>query len=231
VVAVHQPNYLPWQGYFHKFAASDTFVFLDDAQYSKNSYINRTQMLSNGRARWLTVPVTVHLGDAINSVTAARPDWRAEHLRMLASYYWGTPHVAAVLSWIEAVFALIADDWLLARANRSLVEAVADMLGCARRTVAASEVSPCQAKGGDRLVELVHALAPGAVYLSGQGGAKYQQPEAFAAAGLELRYDVFDMPAYPQAAPSFVPGLSILDAVFSLGWEEASKLVLPAAAW
>ena len=76
VVAVHQPNYLPWLGYFYKIACADVFIFLDDVQFSKNSYINRVRILHAQRSHWLTIPVSVTLGDPINRVRPARADWR-----------------------------------------------------------------------------------------------------------------------------------------------------------
>ncbi|MCK4820225.1 WbqC family protein, partial [bacterium] len=57
IVGIHQPNYLPWLGYFYKIARSDIFVFLDNAQYSKNSFINRNKIKTPQGAAWLTVDV------------------------------------------------------------------------------------------------------------------------------------------------------------------------------
>ena len=68
VVAVHQPNILPWVGYFQKLMNSDTFIFLDDVQFSKGSYTNRVQININGEAKWLTIPVSSSLGALINSI-------------------------------------------------------------------------------------------------------------------------------------------------------------------
>src|ERR1043165_5716491 len=89
IVAIHQPNYFPWLGYFAKMARSDAFVFLDDVQYSKNSYINRVQIKGK---EWLTVPVSHHLGDPINRVQCADPRWRAKHLDKLRATYAKTAH-------------------------------------------------------------------------------------------------------------------------------------------
>src|SRR3546814_3690829 len=87
IVAIHQPNYLPWLGYFHKIARADVFVFLDDVQFSKNGYTNRVRILGDGAARWLTIPAAVHLGDPIGAVRPARPDWcrSEEHTSELQS--------------------------------------------------------------------------------------------------------------------------------------------------
>ena len=68
VVAIHQPNYLPWLGYFAKISEADEFVFLDDVQYSKNSYTNRVKVLHADKPRWLTVPVSFRYGDTLSLI-------------------------------------------------------------------------------------------------------------------------------------------------------------------
>ena len=72
---------------------------------------------------------------------------------------------------------------------------------------------------------IVLKLAPGGTYLSGKGGGGYQDPAKFEKAGLKLAYSGFSQPQYPQGGANFVPGLSVLDAVFHLGWKGAAALV------
>ena len=81
------------------------------------------------------------------------------------------------------------------------------------------------ATGDDRLVALVRACGEGASYLSGRGGAKYQDPGKFSAAGIPLVYTDFVHPIYDQGRADFVSGLSIFDALFHLGWERTAALV------
>ena len=57
IVAIHQPNYIPWLGFFYKIAKSDIFIFLDDVQYTKNSFINRNKIKTSQGSIWLTLPV------------------------------------------------------------------------------------------------------------------------------------------------------------------------------
>src|SRR6185437_12701710 len=71
-------KYFPWLGYFSKMLQADVFIFLDDAQYTKNSYINRVQVLCNGLAKWLTIPVRVPLGTAIRDA-APSAEWVEAH--------------------------------------------------------------------------------------------------------------------------------------------------------
>jgi len=84
IVSIHQPNYFPWLGYFYKIVNSDVFVFLDNVQFSKNSYINRVQIYGKDeKVRWLTVPVSVHLGQLIEEVHPSSIDWRSKHLDII----------------------------------------------------------------------------------------------------------------------------------------------------
>ena len=82
-IGIHQPNYFPWVGYFHKIARVKKFIFLDNVQYSKGSYINRVQLLLNDEVRWLTVPCKPKLGTEINEVRVVCNDWQEQHLNKI----------------------------------------------------------------------------------------------------------------------------------------------------
>ena len=224
-VAIHQPNYLPWLGYFAKIARADRFIFLDDVQFSKGSYTNRVQVLSAKGPRWLSVPVEVHLGDPIAKVMP-RPGWARSHADMLRNEYRQAAHFKAAWPELEAMLRA-APEADLAAVNIHLVMALAGRLGLKCVFSRSSEFSTTGA-ADDRLVELTAAVAPGGSYLSGKGGAKYQDPPKFAAAGLGFAYLGFSHPQYPQgemAPDGFVPGLSVADAVLHLGWAGAATLL------
>lgn len=227
IVAIHQPNYMPWLGYFRKIAEADAFVFLDDVQYSKNSYINRVRIADARGARWLTVSVSARLGMRIDEVVPARADWRDAHLSSLRNAYRDAAAFRAVWPDIEALYAA-AGGHDLASINRALIEGAVRRLGLACRFHASSAFDVGDASADDRLVRLVAVIDTGGAYLSGRGGARYQDPDKFAAAGLELRYLDFVHPVYDQGRVPFEPGLSLLDAVFRLGWEGTAALIAPA---
>lgn len=231
IVAIHQPNYAPWLGYFHKIARADAFVFLDDAQFSKNSYINRVQIDGGGAPRWLTVPVRVTFGDPINRVMPAEPEWRRRHLDTLRHYYRAAAHFRPMWAALEEIYAsLPAGD--LAASNRALILAIAERLGLRCRFVLASTISTGGALSDSRLVALVRAVAGEgrAVYLSGRGGAAYQDAAKFSEAGIALSYSDFVHPTYAQAGPGFLPGLSVIDALFHAGWDDTARMLREAAA-
>ena len=225
VVAIQQPNYMPWLGYFYKIAAADVFVFLDDVQFSKNSYINRAKILGNGESRWLSVAVSVHLGDAICAVRPTREDWSDAHLDTLRTFYGNAEAFDAVWPRVQEIYRSALGK-NIAAINRALVEDLAGEMGLACRFVASSEIETGTATGDDRLVAIMSVLAPGGTYLSGKGGSNYQEPRKFANAGITLRYSDFRPPTYDQGGSDFVPGLSVLDAVFRMGWRGAADLLM-----
>ena len=227
-VAIHQPNYLPWLGYFHKIASVDIFVFVDDVQFSKNSYINRVQVLGPSGPRWLTVPVSYHFGNTIREVRPAVSDWPSRHLDTLHTLYASAPAFKEV--WVrvkELLLSLPQTD--LATINRHLVENLSKEFGLSPKFFASSEINVHGKVSDNRLIELVKAVAPSGVYLSGKGAAGYQDPEKFKQAGLGFRYLDFQHPVYDQARTPFQPGLSVLDVLFRLGWSGTADLIVSTA--
>ena len=225
IVAIHQPNYLPWLGYFYKIAKSDVFIFLDDVQFSKNSYINRVQVLSPGGPKWLTVPVSYHFGDPINMVRPANDDWPTRHLDTLLNYSRSAPCFRAVWPHVQEMYRGIAGSDL-ATINRHLVEGIAGALGITCEFTLSSAFPVAGLTSDDRLTALVSAVDSQGTYLSGRGGEGYQDTEKFNDAGLGFRYTDFQHPSYEQRGGQFIEGLSVLDAVFNLGWAGVAELII-----
>lgn len=229
VVAIHQPNYLPWLGYFAKMARSDVFVFLDDVQFSKGSFSNRVKIgtLHDG-GRWLTVPIRVHLGNLISEILPSSSDWANRHVEILRDAYRSAPNFKNVFPELEAIFSDAARYETLSAININIVTAIARRLDTECVMVNSSTFS-ISAQSDDRLIAIVSAISPSATYLSGSGGAAYQDPEKFKRAGLGFRYINFEHPIYDQRVETgtrlFTPGLSIVDALFNIGWEQTSNLI------
>jgi hypothetical protein len=120
---------------------------------------------------------------------------------------------------VEKLYSALDPDATLAAINSQLVMETSGLLGLTCRfAFASAHPNSAGLSGGDRLVDIV-TQAGGTAYLSGRGGAKYQDPAAFEAAGLDLVYTTFQPSPYPQVSEEFAPGLSVLDAVFNLGFE------------
>jgi len=217
VVAIHQPNYVPWLGYFSKIARADIFVFLDDVQFTKGGYTNRVKILSPAGPRWITVPVSLHLGDLICEVEISRSDWVRSHMSLLQGCYQQAPHFNKVWGELQEIYSG-ATQRIISELNIYLLRRLCERTGLEKKFHLSSSFE-VQGKGDDRLVALMERLAPGGTYLSGKGGAKYQEPKKFLEAGFGFKYVEFEHPRYDQGGGAFLEGLSVLDAVFHTGFE------------
>lgn len=227
LVAIHQPTFLPWLGWWDKLVRADVFVVLDDVQFPKKggTWMNRVRMLVGGQARWVTVPVdrAFHGTRAVREmrVDPAKP-WRDEILRTVASSYASAPHLHAVLPALEE--ALAVETELLCELNERAIRILAERLELDAAKLVRQSALGVSGRGTRLLVELTRSVG-GDTYLSGDGADGYLEEDAFAGAGLELRYQEFSPPPYPQSVAGHVPGLSIVDALMSCGWEGVRRLV------
>ena len=92
IVSIHQPDYLPWLGYFNKIALSDVFIFLDDAQFSTDNIHNWNRIKSPQGELKIKIPVEQKLGYKINEVrTKDELGWREKHLKSISMFYKRAP--------------------------------------------------------------------------------------------------------------------------------------------
>lgn len=212
-VAIHQPNYLPWSGYFYKMFKCDIFIFLDDAQYTKNSFINRNRIKTPSGEQWLTVPVHGSLSDKINEVKAKDSLWKAKHIKTLQLNYCKAPYFNQYFEEIAGI--INGPENLVSDINIKLIRHIASILDAPCKFMMSSEIGS-EKTSDDRLIDLVLHVG-GDFYLSGKGGANYQHEEKFKAKGIRLEYYDFKPPIYPQLWKDFIPALSIIDLLFNCG--------------
>jgi len=223
IVAAHQPNYLPWAGYFYKMARCDVFVFLDSVQYSRTSYTARCSIKqSDGRASWLSVPV-LKKGRYFQNVNEVAIDnqkpWQSEHLKTLESCYSRAPHFKE-FAWLPEL--VCRQKWdNLSQLNRAVIIKLAGQMGLKTKFANLSELG-VKGKSTEMLVSLCNALKADE-YLSGSGGKNYLDQELFLQAGIDLKYTEYQPQPYPQLWGEFVPGLSVVDLLFNGGREATRK--------
>jgi hypothetical protein len=210
IVSIHQPAYLPWLGYFDRIAASDAFVFLDNVQFEKNSYTNRNRVKTAAGPLWLTVPVLSqgHLQKTLVDLEIDnRQDWKKKHLRSVEQNYRRAACFAERYERFAASYAPDAarlTELCYRQLNFWLQE-----LAIPTRVLRASEL-PVTGSKSELILALCRHLGA-TTYLSGPLGRSYLQQESFSAAGIELRYQNFVHPEYPQLFGEFMPALAVVD--------------------
>ena len=233
VVAIHQPNFLPWLGFFDKLARSDVFVLLDDVQFprtSKGTWINRVKLLVGGKEQWVTVPVVRAEGIA-RPIREVRIDetqpWRKKLVRTIEHNYRRSAHFGEVFPLVEALVATPTE--LLADFNERNVRRIGDELGLDTAKIVRSSHFETTGHSTDLLIELTRAVG-GTAYMPGGDAYLYQEDDKFSAAGLELVLQEFRHPTYPQPVEPPVHGLSIVDALLNCGVDGTRELVARTAA-
>ena len=229
LVAIHQPNFLPWLGYFDKLARADVFVLLDDVQFprtSKGTWMNRVKLLVGGKEQWVTVPIVRAEGSGRKVLDVRIDDaqpWRTKLLRTIELNYRRTPHFDATFPLVEEILAAPTDR--LAEFNERGVRRLADAVGLDTSKLVRSSELGAEGHATDLLIELTKAVGGTAYLTGGLAPEAYQEDEKFAAAGVELVYQRFEPPTYPQPVDPPVRGLSIVDALMNCGADGTAALI------
>jgi hypothetical protein len=220
---MHQPNYLPWLGYFYKLLKSDVFVLTDNCQFISGSYINRTIIKGAGGKEWLTIPIYSkgrRLQPIRDTEIVSPENCLAGHQITLRLRYGKSKFFDLYWPRLREVYS--RGFTTLADLNVAFIKEVCDLLAIKTQVRLATEF-PCGGTQTVRLVELCKAVGAD-VYLSGFGGRKYQDEQIFKANGIELRYTDFAHPHYEQRFGNFTEGLSIVDLLLNCG--PASRNIL-----
>jgi len=214
-VALHQPVYLPFPGYFQKMARADEFLVMDFVQLHRQSWQLRNRVKTAAGATWLSVPVYVkgRLGQLIRDVRVVEGPWRRKHWETLRQSYGAAPYWRDYADFFAATYARPWDR--LADLNLHLMLGMREMLGI---TTPLADAGAYEFEGAktDLVVDICRKLGATA-YLSSDGEAAYIEEEKFAAAALAHAYLGWEPTPYPQLHGDFIPGLSTVDVLFNCG--------------
>jgi hypothetical protein len=225
-VVIHQPDFAPYLGFFHRFLHADEFIALDHVQFvsgTSRSWMHRDKIKTPKGEQWLTLSTTkAPVGTAINKIALSRSvDWQRSNLDLIRENYRQAPY-------FDAVFPALAMAYedppsLMADFNLRVMDLLGEMLDARLPRKLSSTMHPTGTRN-EMLIDLL--TKSGAThYLSGTGARAYMTVEKFTKAGIEVVWQDFRHPVYPQLHGSFIPYLSTLDALFNCGIEGSRKLL------
>ena len=216
VFSGHQPNFIPYMGFFYKMFKSDIFVLDDDVQYSCTELQNSNFIKVNGQAHRITVPVHYHFGDPINRVEIDyNKGWREKLLKTLRMNYGKAPYFDLGYQLMEKH--LMETPYLLNNLNVGLLKDIATGFDLKCKILIASEDVPTPMKNNARNIFQCTQLG-GTVYYSGVGGRAYNDEAEYADAGIQIVYSDYKPVQYKQGKGGFIPNLSVLDYIFYNGF-------------
>ncbi|WP_419786691.1 WbqC family protein [Pseudodesulfovibrio sp.] len=218
IVAIQQPEHLPWLGFFDKMRRCDLYVLLDNVQFKKRYFENRNKILTANGPQWVTVPVISkgRYTQPINQVMIDNTvNWRRKYLGSVQAAYGRTPYFPELFPRLEAVinkeFSRLAD------LNIALIEMVRDFTGIDTPMRLASDILPDTDVHGSDLILALSRASGADHYISGPDGRNYLDLGSFLDANIKVSYHDYNHPAYEQTHGEFSSHMSAVDALFNVG--------------
>jgi hypothetical protein len=222
IVAVHQPQYLPWLGYFAKIESADVFVLLDSVQFKKNEWQNRNRIKTAAGWQWMTVPVTYQFPQRIREVAVDnRQRWQHKQRQAIVSNYRQAPWWDALVPFMEEILTRRWDS--LAMLNIFTVKSLAGILGIETPLYVASELPAFPDDPDERLIAITKHFGAD-TYLAGSGGREYMDLPRYEQSGIAVLFQDYRHPEYEQLFGAFEPFMSVVDLIFNHGKESLKIL-------
>lgn len=224
-LAIMQPYFFPYVGYFKLIESVDKFVFYDDVDFIKNGWINRNRIFVSGKVGYMTIPL---LGASSNQKicdvqTQKQSLWVRKLTEAVKQNYSKAPNFKACFELFNAVLEQEQDS--ISDYAKSSVLLTVEALGIDAEMVMSSKVyANEQLKSEDRILDICNKEQADE-YWNLPGGALLYEKESFASRGIDLKFVKPALVEYPQAGRDFEPGLSILDVMMFNSFDEARQLV------
>lgn len=224
-VAILQPAYLPWLGFFEQMSRCDIFVFLDDVQFTKNDWRNRNRIKTKDGIQWLTVPVLHKFGQKINEVTIDNKiKWQRKHLQALKTWYGKSRFYKDFIDKLEKIY---SSNWkYLIDIDLEISLWIKDTLRISCDIIRSSELNT---KSNDRQLRLIEICktADCNFFYEGKSGQNYIDVNLFKDNGITVEFQDYHHPYYHQLwlkEQGFISHLSIVDLLFNHGPESLAIL-------
>ena len=223
--SIMQPSYFPWAGYFNLIKEADLFVFLDDAQFSKNSWHKRNKILINCKESWIGLPIKKKRLNALLIETEIdnSKDWKNKHLKTLKQNYCKHPFKDETIEIFEFIEKL--DENNLAKFNIKIIKFISKKMNFNTKFINSSQLNISK-KRTAKIIEILNYFKASR-YISPIGATEYLIEDNFnKQTTVELIFQEFKPKNYAQfKCEKFVSHLSIIDIVANIGWKQTIKYV------
>jgi hypothetical protein len=223
-VAIMQPYFLPYIGYFQLISSVDKFIVYDNIKYTKKGWINRNRMLLNGKDTMFTLPLKKD-SDHLNIVQRElSSDFdRVKLLNQFKGAYSRAPYFQQTYPFLEHLISCDANN-LFRYLHFSLVE-TCHFLGIGTKICVSSDIDiDHELKGKDKVLSICDAM--GAVtYINTIGGTELYCKDDFASKEINLKFIKTKPLEYKQFEAAIVPWLSIVDVLMFNPLDTVYKII------
>jgi len=234
-LAITQPNFLPWLGYFELLDYVDVWVSLDNVQLSRGSFVLRNRVRRpEGAVEWVSVsiPKKLPLLSSIKDAPISDNGWQGRIVRKLESYYKNAPFRERFGDEVAELLTSNTNAPGLAALNETIIHEVSSWLGIEYEFHRASDLeASLQGSPQDKVFSLIRHFDAD-VYCNFASGvdAGLYDPVAFARKGVSLERQAYVHPSYSQHGGGFEPYLSVVDLLFETG-EQALQIIQSGRQW
>ncbi|MEK7448209.1 MAG: WbqC family protein [Planctomycetota bacterium] len=219
----HQPNYLPYVGFFHKITRCDIFILVDTVQFVKRGtfgWINRNRIRTAAGRPWLTVPVLTsgkyHQTIIETQIDNSRP-WRRKHWQSILRAYEKTPYFKHYKIFFEDIY---QREWQnLVDLNEVIIRYLIEQFNI-KVLITKTSLLNVQGQKADLIIDLCKKVGAD-TYIHGRHGRDYIDESKFAEHNVKCIRQEFKHPEYKQSYEPFMPDLSAIDLLFNCGPESA----------
>jgi len=226
--SIHQPNYLPYIGFFNKIKISDVFVILDIAQYVKNDFHNRNRIKGPGGEFWLTIPIRskdCYLKRIIDVPLPRDGLWAKKHLKSIFLSYKKAPYFDRYIGFFEKLYNNPPDK--LVELNERIIFFLLECFNIKTEIIRASDLEIGEGLKATELLIAILKKIGADTYVSGRGRKgkqHYIDLDLMRREGIEVKFHDFKHPVYNQLYEGFIENLSAIDLLFNCG-DKAGELI------
>lgn len=220
IITGHQPNYLPFLGFFHKIAQADVFAIVDNVQFVKRGtfgWMNRNRIRTKDGWMWLSVPVLTkgkyHQLIIETKINNDLP-WGKKHFNAIYHNYHRAPYFKKNIGFFEDIYKRHWDN--LNDLNIEIITYIIKELGINIKKIVRCSDLGVEGKATNYVIDICRKLKAD-TYLSGIHGKDYLDKSLFLKENIKLIYQEFVHPVYKQQFAGFIAELSIIDLLFNCG--------------
>ena len=213
-LAIMQPTFLPWMGYFSLIDYVDMFVFLDDVQCDRRTFQTRNRIKTSQGIVTIPVPCRAKRAKICDTVID-NPTFYRKAIRTIQQSLSKAPYIDQVINSLQETFS--SDYVTLGELNQALIENLLSLLRIDTPCIAASTLNVLEPLKANRLLKICNELGA-SEYVSAPRSFDYlKHHDPFCGASVNLCFFQFEHPEYPQLHGEFVSHLPIIDAIANLG--------------
>lgn len=228
IITIHQPEHLPWLGFFNKLSKAEIFVILDSVQFEKNYFQHRNRIIGSNGPQYIGIPTssTGHMTGTIATTEIAErsnPKWKSKYINTIRANYGRHPYFDEVFPVLDS--ALNVDTRYIADINIAIMKTFAEKMDFMPKYIKTSEMDVHGLKS-DLILDICDKLNA-TTYIAGPSGRDYLNVKNFKDKNIEVVYNDYHHPVYPQRkTKEFVPYMSALDLFMNCGFKEGKKFII-----